>query len=188
EQRLHEPQGAGGIRVVLEAIDRHDDVDLLRRLGREDTTIGHAGLACRSPAVLEHALADVEPDHALGPVLGDLDRVAAVAASEVEDGLVGKLPPDSGTEQHFELAAVPIGFPRAQVASRRAAAEPPEEPLAEPSADHAHWSVQISGRPRSPNAMRSPASSSTIPTGAPLASITGDTDGAAARGPALGRS
>src|SRR5258705_5970606 len=188
EQRLHELQRASGIRVVLESVDRQNDVHLVRGFGREDAAIGHAGLSGRASGHLEDAFADIQPDHPLRAVSRDLDRVVSGSASEVEDGLVGELTPDSGTEQHFELAAVPISFARAQVASRRAAAEPPEEPIAEPSADHAHWSVQISGRPRSPNAMRSPASSSTSPTGAPLASITGDTEGAAARGPALGRS
>src|SRR5207245_2924884 len=137
---------------------------------------------------LQHALADVQTDDPPGSALGDLDRVVPGSASEVEDDLVGAIAPDPRPQQHLELAAVAIRGAGAQVASGRAAAEPPEELIAEPSADHAHWSVRISGSPRSPKAMRSPASSRTSPTGPPLASITDDTAAAAARRPATGRS
>jgi hypothetical protein len=65
EHAVHEAQAAGGIAVVLEAVEGHDDVGAVVEVTREEAAVGHA-------------------DHARGASLHHLDGVAAGAAAEVD--------------------------------------------------------------------------------------------------------
>src|SRR5206468_999737 len=131
---------------------------------------------------------DIETDDTPSPAPGELDRVRAGPAAEVEHHLPGDRRPDSRAEQRFDLAAAAIGAAVAGRQSTGTAARVPQHVVPQVAADEAGVDhVWLSRRSRrsmmtscSPMTTRSSSGPSSIPTGpAPVPSTTGTAGGEA---------
>ena len=136
-QPAHFPEDKRRVGKVLECVGRDNNVGFLRASGNERAPVGYTLAQGFPSSQFEKMRLDLEPDDVSASVPGEVDRVFAAAATEVDDHLIAQFREDARTEIIREFVD-PLN--RTIVVCRIVSSgkKPPQKSIGERSADKTH--------------------------------------------------